>query len=356
MASIVETPVANGVHPPPALVPAEGEPGAVVNTETGEQVDAAPPPRVAKKLAGKLAEVMGVVQWVKKRGKHALGYSYATEADILDAVRQALADRSVIITPILKGHKREQHVTTQNKQTSLWTVDLNMEIEDGESGEIKLRPWVGIGEDPGDKGIYKALTGGVKYFILKQFLISTGDDPEATEGGESTHPQARQNAQSARERSDQDRRMADRVRERKAAPAQQASAPAAKPAESASTQSAAPVVHAEIVATTDANGYTYRPVLRVSVLSGDPGGDNAVYGVTVRDERAEKGEATYVTKEKPIAQAASACKKQGIPLHIDAESSVIGLMIIEFRPERQPLSKDEFEAQQAAKADKGGAK
>ncbi len=38
--------------------------------------------------------------------------------------------------------------------------------------------WVGQGLDNADKGYYKAYTGAVKYFLMKTFMISTGDDPE----------------------------------------------------------------------------------------------------------------------------------------------------------------------------------
>ena len=38
---------------------------------------------------------------------------------------------------------------------------------------------MGAGDDGADKGLYKAYTGAVKYFLMKTFLIPTGDDPEA---------------------------------------------------------------------------------------------------------------------------------------------------------------------------------
>jgi hypothetical protein len=37
------------------------------------------------------------------------------------------------------------------------------------SGPVRIRV---------DKGVYKALTGSEKYFLMKAFLIPTGDDPE----------------------------------------------------------------------------------------------------------------------------------------------------------------------------------
>jgi hypothetical protein len=40
---------------------------------------------------------------------------------------------------------------------------------------------VGTGEDNSDKGTYKGITGGLKYILMKTFLIYTGDDPENAE-------------------------------------------------------------------------------------------------------------------------------------------------------------------------------
>ena len=36
----------------------------------------------------------------------------------------------------------------------------------------------GVGEDAGDKAIYKALTGALKYFYIQLLSLPTGDDPE----------------------------------------------------------------------------------------------------------------------------------------------------------------------------------
>jgi hypothetical protein len=40
---------------------------------------------------------------------------------------------------------------------------------------------IGEGQDAGDKGPYKAMTGAQKYALMKTFMIPTGDDPEADE-------------------------------------------------------------------------------------------------------------------------------------------------------------------------------
>ena len=126
------------------------------------------------KLAKKLAEVMAAVDRVPKHGRNEFHkYDYATEADIAAAVRQELAQRHVMILPAVVSEKREGDITT---------LGMEFLIVDGESGESFSRPWLGVGQDKGDKGGYKAMTGGEKTFLLKLFLIPTGDDPEAEDG------------------------------------------------------------------------------------------------------------------------------------------------------------------------------
>jgi hypothetical protein len=147
-----------------------------------------------KSLAAKLAEVMAAVERIPKRGRNTFhNYEYATEADIVAAIRKELAERKVILLPAVLDETR---VPVGEKGSHLTTLSLEFEFLDGESGESIRKPWKGYGTDKDDKGGYKAMTGGEKYFLLKTFLIPTGDDPEADKGqerdrGESRRPQAR---------------------------------------------------------------------------------------------------------------------------------------------------------------------
>src|SRR5688572_13128409 len=53
-----------------------------------------------KSLVTKLAEVMALVHRVPKRGRNEFHkYDYATEADIVEAVRGGLAERGVLLVP-----------------------------------------------------------------------------------------------------------------------------------------------------------------------------------------------------------------------------------------------------------------
>jgi hypothetical protein len=179
-----------------------------------------------KTLIRKLAEVMGEIERVPKRGRNAFyGYDYATEADILAAMRGELAQRGVMLLSRLVGYRREQTKTRKGETTYLWFVDVEFTFVDSESGETLVTPWTGMGEDPGDKGLYKGLTGATKYFVLKTFLISTGDDPEddgqRANGGRTSE----QRDQDRRDNRENTTRTADRLRE--AQQAQRAEAKAA---------------------------------------------------------------------------------------------------------------------------------
>jgi hypothetical protein len=127
-------------------------------------------------LVTKLAEVMAAVERIPKRGRNDFHkYDYATEADIAATVRKELADRNVMLFPAITGESRHP---VGEKGSVLTVIEMEMEFRDGDSGESITKPWRGYGTDKEDKGGYKAMTGGEKYFLLKTFLMPTGDDPE----------------------------------------------------------------------------------------------------------------------------------------------------------------------------------
>lgn len=129
-------------------------------------------------LFTKLAEVMGEVGHVQKRGYNDFHkYNYVTEADLLDAVRDKLSSRGIVVLPSVKEVK-ERTIATKKGESTISTVLVDYTFIDGSTGETHTLSMVGQGEDAADKGLYKALTGASKYFVMKAFLIPTGDDPE----------------------------------------------------------------------------------------------------------------------------------------------------------------------------------
>jgi hypothetical protein len=135
----------------------------------------------------KLLAVMkdcGYIQKDKKNTFH--GYSYASEAAIKDRVHAALVEHGVIQQISLLG-LTEREITRTNakgQQVSEWltTANVHYKFYCCDTGEFIEGTFYGCGVDPSDKGLYKAITGAIKYLLTSQFLIPTGDDPEGDEG------------------------------------------------------------------------------------------------------------------------------------------------------------------------------
>lgn len=54
-------------------------------------------------------------------------------------------------------------------------------LTDPKSGEYREYRFEGTGADNGDKALYKAYTGGLKFFLADQYLVAEGNDPEFDE-------------------------------------------------------------------------------------------------------------------------------------------------------------------------------
>jgi hypothetical protein len=134
-------------------------------------------------LFAKIAAVMGEVGRVEKRGRNTFqNYDYVTEADLVEAVREKLAHKNVALIPSLASVHERPYTTSGNKESVVTTAHVSFTFVDGDSGAMFKADWAGQGDDPADKGLYSAYTGALKYFLMKTFLIPTGDDPEGREG------------------------------------------------------------------------------------------------------------------------------------------------------------------------------
>jgi hypothetical protein len=134
----------------------------------------------SKGLIAKLCEVMAEAGYVEKRGHNdKFNYSYVTEADVVELLRDKLASRGVFIFPSVTQIDRKEHSKTSSGATMFITdIMMTWTFVDAETGETHVCHVPGCGTDTGDKGIYKAITGSSKYFFLKAFMLPTGDDPE----------------------------------------------------------------------------------------------------------------------------------------------------------------------------------
>lgn len=135
----------------------------------------------------KLLAVMKDCGYIQKDKKNAFhNYSYASEAAIKDRVHAALVEHGVIPQISLLGLTEREitRVNAKGQQVSEWltTANVHYKFYCCDTGEFIEGTFYGCGIDPSDKGLYKAITGAIKYLLTSQFLIPTGDDPENDEG------------------------------------------------------------------------------------------------------------------------------------------------------------------------------
>lgn len=125
-------------------------------------------------LFNKISKIVSEVEKVEKTGYNSFQkYKYIMEKDLLDVVRKSIVKHGVVIFSSID----ECTVSEFNDQL-ITTVRMKHTFADTETGETHDTFTYGQGADKLDKGVYKAITGANKYFLLKNFLLSGEDDPE----------------------------------------------------------------------------------------------------------------------------------------------------------------------------------
>ena len=135
------------------------------------------------KLHMKICLVMEGLDNLPKNGyNERQNYYYVKEGDAVNAIRVLLAKHKLTILPDLIGEQIVGSTTTKSGSgMNVTKADIRYRITDAETGYQEVIPWAGYGQDTGEKGLYKAITGSHKYFLMKTFQISAGEeqmDPE----------------------------------------------------------------------------------------------------------------------------------------------------------------------------------
>lgn len=136
-----------------------------------------------KNILKKLHAVMTDVDFITKDGKNTFhNYKYASEYAIKLALHEALVKHGVVFSISGATMTTEQVTTAKGGREALVSTVLTYRFYDVDTGEFVEGQGIGQGQDNGDKGAYKAITGALKYILTTSFVIPTGDDPEADEG------------------------------------------------------------------------------------------------------------------------------------------------------------------------------
>jgi len=162
---------------------AEQPPGAVTNLPL--PISYTPPPPCPASIIKAKVAVMKAVHGVGQTGRNKFHqYDYASSADVLKAVREAMVENGLAL--------------------EIWPVevskddDKNMRVKfmlqwQHESGDVsEPLPWWGVANDrdksgtTGDKWFNKCATAAEKYFFLKQFHIPSEKDFDPDEGNAHT--------------------------------------------------------------------------------------------------------------------------------------------------------------------------
>ncbi len=151
-----------------------------------------------KNLIQKLCEVIAELGPMQPEGFNSFHkYKYFSDEQLSSAFRDKLAKRNILLVPEVRSYDIRDFETEKGKHSFLTTMMVRWTLHDGDSEDFIEATTVGQGDDPGDKGANKAMTGAFKYLLIKMALIGGEGDAEADEATDKRHA-APQKAAAAR--------------------------------------------------------------------------------------------------------------------------------------------------------------
>lgn len=115
----------------------------------------------------------GVLQ---RKGKNDFDkYRYFSEAQYKELFTALLADEGLELSVNVENIQMYEGTA---KQPYGRIASIKYTLTDIDTGFYESAVVPGDGMDKGDKGLYKAYTGSLKYYLANTFMVATGDDPE----------------------------------------------------------------------------------------------------------------------------------------------------------------------------------
>lgn len=133
-----------------------------------------------KSLFGKVARVMGAVRRLPKDGTNTFDkYQYISADNAFENIGRAMAEVNLVALPSVLELTTTEGTTKQGGVQLRTLIHGSITLADGDSGETWTSDWWGEGVDRGDKSVNKAMTAMMKYYLLRLFMVGSGEDADA---------------------------------------------------------------------------------------------------------------------------------------------------------------------------------
>lgn len=133
---------------------------------------------MSENLTSAICAVMSAVNYVQGTGQNTYDrYSYTTEEDLLRRLQPAMSAHGLALVPDDITVSTSDVTTAKGKTETRYDIIVRYILRHT-SGETQRITAPGCGQDRGDKGVYKAMTGAHKYALRQLFCVPTGDEPE----------------------------------------------------------------------------------------------------------------------------------------------------------------------------------
>ena len=123
-----------------------------------------------------LQDIMGEYAWEKDGINRHQSYKYVTEKQYKHNFKKALKQAGLIWKMETIGY---EFVPAISDKMHMVICNFRGQIIDPETGEREEYLFNGSGADNGDKALYKAVTGGHKFFLAANFNVAEDMEPES---------------------------------------------------------------------------------------------------------------------------------------------------------------------------------
>lgn len=134
----------------------------------------------SKAVFGKVAKVMAAVRTLAKDGNNTYdNYRYISADNAFETIGKAMADAGLVALPTVVELTTEVGQSAGGKAQLRTLIHGQITLACAETGDTWTSDWYGEGVDRGDKSINKAMTAMMKYYLLRLFMIGSGEDADS---------------------------------------------------------------------------------------------------------------------------------------------------------------------------------